>query len=426
MRHYLNGNLSLRLNIENRLISKHTLSPYEVTHESGWCKLKIALVVPHFFWAFGGHEYYLARELTKLNNQVKVFTSNILPTRYFKEIKKTKPIKKSVNELFEVEWLNTPLEIHGIPLFDPAGALQDYKPDIIHVQEFFQFCSQKAFLNANRMKVPFIFTQHKYDHPKGLWKVVWKSWGKLSGEYICKHSSHITAISRAAKIFIIQSMSAPERRVSVIPLGVDPEEFRPLDEEGTRVKEKLGLKGKIAILFVGRLTPVKGVDYLVKAFLRIHRKFPKTCLLIRGDGDLKSCLQDFIRNHGLENFVIFLPFYVRRELPLLYAMSDIFVLPSLKEPFGLVLLEAMACGKPVIGTKIGGISDIIKDKENGFLISQSNIEELVEKLEILVRDEKLRINMGLNGRKMAEKEFDYEVIAKKTLKIYEKCVEKEL
>jgi glycosyltransferase involved in cell wall biosynthesis len=385
-------------------------------------ELKVALIVPHFFWTFGGHEYYLARELSKLDIQVKVFSSNILPTRYFKRIKKIEPREKNVDKLFDVEWFNTPLEIHQIPFFDPTDGLQEYDPDVIHCQEIFQFCSQRAFLSAKKMRIPFIFTQHKYDNPAGPWKMAWNIFRKSFGKYICNYSSHITAISNAAKQFLIHSMSLPEDHITVIPLGVDVAEFRPLKSEGACLKQRLGLEDRTVILFVGRLTPIKGVHHLVKAFAKICRLHPEACLLIRGEGEQKKYLSKFIKDHGLEHYVFFLPFFPRKMLPVLYSMSDIFVLPSLKEPFGLVLLEAMACGKPAVGTNVGGIPDIIKDGVNGFLVKTGQTGELAEKLEILIRDEEQRATMGYKARKIVEDYFDYKIIAGKTASIYTRCL----
>lgn len=383
--------------------------------------MRIALVVPHLYPKFGGHEYYLARELAKLGQQVKVFTSDLQPTRYFKRPARVLGERKSIDEPFQIQRIYTPTEIHGVPVFNPSPALKNYLPDVIHTQEYFQLCSQAAFFAAGKRNTPFIFTQHKYDYPKGPWKILWKILDHTGGRILRNQASHITAISNAAKDFLV-STGAPRDQITVIPLGVDTHEFNPT-VNGTLFRQKLQFLDKTVILFIGRLTPTKGVQHLLRALSKVHKNFPNACLIIRGNGEQKQHLKKLSKKLQIKKSVIFLDAIRRSELPQLYAACDIFVLPSLKEPFGLVLLEAMAIGKPVIGSKVGGIPDIIRNGVSGFLIEAGNVNELTSRLSDLVSDPKLRAKMGKKGREISLKTFDYRIIAKKTLEIYEHCIE---
>jgi len=383
--------------------------------------MRIALVVPHLYPEFGGHEYYLARELAKLGQQVKVFTSDLKPTRYFKRPERVPTEPKSFDEPFQMQRIYSPTEIHGVPVFNPSPALRNYLPDIIHTQEYFQLCSQVAFSAARKLNSPFIFTQHKYDYPKGAWKILWKILDHTAGRNLRNQASQITAISSAAKDFLV-SIGASRHQITVIPLGVDTQEFNPT-VNGTLFRQKLQILDKTVILFIGRLTPTKGVQDLLRAFSRVHKNFTDTCLIIRGDGEQKQHLQELSKQLQIKESVIFLDAIQRSKLPQLYAACDIFVLPSLKEPFGIVLLEAMATSKPLIGSKVGGIPDIIRDNVNGFLFEAGNVNELTSRLSELVIDSKLRTKMGKMGREISLNIFNYKTIAKKTLEIYSQCME---
>jgi len=377
--------------------------------------MKIALVVPHLYPEFGGHEYYLARELERGGQDVCVFTSDLQPTRYFKKTMRISA-NQDKDEIFEIRRIHTIGEVHGVPIFNPSSALRKYRPNVIHAQEYFQFCSMASFYAARRLNVPFVFTQHKYYYPRGIWSAFWSFMDNSFGNMIKKRATQITAISSAAKRFLI-STGVPGNRIKVIPLGVDTSEFTPIS--GIHLRKKLGLLNKTVILFVGRLTQVKGVEFLITAFNRVHKAFPNTKLVILGRGELKQNLIELSEKLQIKNSVIFLDFIERAEMPQLYAASDIFVLPSFKEPFGLVLLEAMAMEKPIIGTRTGGIPDVITNGVNGFLIEPGNIDELSFRLAELVDNPELRAKMGKQGREIAIKMFDYQVIAKKTLEIYQ-------
>jgi len=121
----------------------------------------------------------------------------------------------------------------------------------------------------------------------------------------------------------------------------------------------------------------------------------------------------------LENNVRMVGFVPPEDLRKLYAASDVFALPSIEgEGFGLVVTEAMSCGKPIIGTKVGGITIQIKDGWNGFLIDPAKEKQLAEKIICLMKNPDLRKRMGLNSRKLAEQEFDYRIITQNYIRIY--------
>lgn len=157
------------------------------------------------------------------------------------------------------------------------------------------------------------------------------------------------------------------QRMSVIPCGVDLCHFKPLDRESARAS--LGLNGEPTLLFVGRPDPLKGGDLLIQAIGLLEQ--PVTALMVGGklEGDSELAhLRALAQEHGLADQIRFTGAVPQNDLPRYYSAADLMIVPSYYESFGLVAVEALACGTPVIATKVGGLQYIVQDGENGFLI----------------------------------------------------------
>jgi glycosyltransferase involved in cell wall biosynthesis len=204
-------------------------------------------------------------------------------------------------------------------------------------------------------------------------------------------------------------------RVVIIPNGVDAQRFNP-KRDGSQVKARHGLEESKVILYVGALTRwhrYKGLDVLIKAFAEIQDRMKEARLLIVGDGDLKPEYQASCSNMAQK--VIFAGNVDDNELPNYYAASDLLVLPSLdqSEGFGLTLLEANATGKPVVASRVGGIPSVVRDEVNGLLVPLSDHKTLAETIINLIKNEDKLLEMGKNGRRIAEA-HDWKHIANKT------------
>jgi glycosyltransferase involved in cell wall biosynthesis len=210
----------------------------------------------------------------------------------------------------------------------------------------------------------------------------------------------------------------PEEKLEVIPNGVNVEDFNVSEEEVERVRRKYGLEG-IVVMFAGTVTPRKGVLELMKAAELLNRR--DVLFLVVGNLDLDKeyarKVMEYAKDKGINaKFTGFVPY---EDLKALYSACDVFVLPSFEEGQGVVLLEAMASGKPLIGSKVGGIPMQIREGWNGFLVKPGDVEQLAEKIRYLVENESERTKMGRNSKKLAEDEFDWEKIAGRYLKVYE-------
>jgi glycosyltransferase involved in cell wall biosynthesis len=210
----------------------------------------------------------------------------------------------------------------------------------------------------------------------------------------------------------------PEEKLEVIPNGVSVEDFELSKEEVERVRKKYGLEG-VVVMFAGTVTPRKGVFELIRAAEILNNK--DVLFLIVGnlnlDREYAQKVMEYARIKGINaKFTGFVPY---EDLKALYSACDVFVLPSFEEGHGIVLTEAMASGKPLIGSNVGGIPMQIKDGWNGFLVEPGNEKQLAEKIGYLIENEEERAIMGKNSRKLAKEEFDWEKIAEKYLRVYE-------
>ena len=162
------------------------------------------------------------------------------------------------------------------------------------------------------------------------------------------------------------------------------------------------------ILFVGHLEKVKGVEYLIDAFNKIKDEFPDFKLILVGKGGERKNYQLSIINYQLQDKVEFKGELSLEQVRDIMKNCYCLILPSLSEGLGRVLMEAMALGKPVIGSNVGGIPDLIKDKENGFLTKPKDSQDLYRKMMLLLRDKDLAMQMGKRGREIVKQNFSNE------------------
>lgn len=228
---------------------------------------------------------------------------------------------------------------------------------------------------------------------------------------------------RIKKFFICSEYARKEfekftnLKAKVIPYGIDYKKFKRRNEKKKKING-IDLKNKIVIIAVGRLSPQKGFDYLLKALSKVKEKEKDFVLLIIGDGEERKNLENLTKKLGLEKEVIFLGKIFHEKLPKYYHLADIFVLPSLYESFGIVFLEAMAAGLPIISTNTAAIPEVVK-KNTGILVEPKNVEELARAILMLMKNRNKRIKMGKEGMKIAKK-FDWSIISKLMLKEIEK------
>lgn len=240
-------------------------------------------------------------------------------------------------------------------------------------------------------------------------------------EETAKNATLIVTISRYSLEKIQKHYGVEPSKVRIVPNGVDVEKFKPM-ENPAAVKQQFGLGNEPCVLFVGSLIPRKGLPFLVEAAKKIVKEQAGTKFLIVGDGPLKNQLADSLETANLSGNFKFLGNIKEDALSAVYNCADVFVLPSIQEGQGIVLLEAQASGKPVVAFDVGGVNEAVQNGETGLLVKRGSTIELADALLKLLGDRALREKMGANGRGFVTENFTWDICAQKMLKVYREAL----
>jgi len=308
-------------------------------------------------------------------------------------------------------------EIYDAFLRATIKAVEDFKPEIIHVHHAFPTAWLAAFIK-DTYNINYVVTIHGSELPTL----------ERDRRY---YQRTYDAMYRAKRIFPNSGYTRDwflrifkgnfHEKCRVIPGGVNINKFVFTERGYKDVDNKLGLHGRPVVVFAGKLTKYKGVEYLIGAAKKIHGE-----VVILGEGPERGRLQEKAAQLGLTNvhWVGHLGAGVQKLAPY-YSRADVFVAPSVwDEPLGLVILEAMACNTPVVVTRKGGIPLAVKEGFNGLFVRARNSAEIVEKVNKLLDNESLRLKMGQNARRSVEERFSWETISHKFEKRYGKFARK--
>ena len=254
---------------------------------------------------------------------------------------------------------------------------------------------------------------------------------RVEGE-LMRDMSRIVAATPLDKQQMVDLYGADPAKIDVIPLGVDLGTFRPVPPDEARQAIGLEVPGLChLILFVGRLDPLKGLDTLLRGMCKLAELEPDLakswCLAVIGgdeeeegqalDNELE-CLDKLKGEVGMRDLVIFLGSRAQDTLPYYYSAAEVVVVPSHYESFGLVALEAMACGTPVIASRVGGLQHTVEDGVTGFLVPAGEPDAFAEKLRLVLLDGELRQRLGANARQKAQA-YTWQIVADRILNLYE-------
>ncbi|HYT19210.1 MAG TPA: glycosyltransferase family 4 protein [Candidatus Polarisedimenticolia bacterium] len=252
---------------------------------------------------------------------------------------------------------------------------------------------------------------------------VWEPLGILQ-RLALRHSNLVLAPSKDTAEHVATEQGVPEERIRVLPWGLDPQ-FEALISPGSHPVLPENFPSGRVILSVGRWLAAeryKGMDTLITALPRLLTQRPEVQLVLVGSGDDRAWLEDLAEQTGVNRHVHFLTGLTYSEIAACYAACEIFAMPSGGEGFGLVYLEAMACGKPVIGGLHGGAPEVIQDGVTGYLVPHGDPIQLAISMETLLADPVHAKEMGARAKQRAEHDFRFNVFAKSLKKILrEQC-----
>jgi len=236
---------------------------------------------------------------------------------------------------------------------------------------------------------------HYYTRPKDE-RTIMGLTSKLHRKTVQKSDAIITISQKVRKLY---EDIVDDEKISVIPLGVDTGVFKPA--------EKRVHKDDYEILYVGYLYKLKGVEYLIRSMALVAKERRDFKLRVVGDGPEKSRLMALTKALNLEERVLFEGFVPHTQIVRYYQQCDIFCFPTLGEPFGKVILEAMACGKPVIASNVEGPAEIIEDKRTGLLIPPARPQILAKAILELIADENKMKKIGAAARKAVTQSYSW-------------------
>jgi D-inositol-3-phosphate glycosyltransferase len=259
---------------------------------------------------------------------------------------------------------------------------------------------------------------------------------RIDGELkVLKGADKIIVATRDEKENLLSLYSAKEKKIKVIPPGVDTAHFYPIPVE--EAKEYISMpEDEKMILFVGRIEPLKGIDTLIRAIAQIRKAdvlsiCPHYLYIIGGNPEASGedaskemqRLQDLCAKLDLHDLVLFLGKRDQDSLQYYYSAAEMVVMPSHYESFGMVALEAMACGTPVIATQVGGLQHLVQDGETGFVIPNGDPDALEEKITMLICQEAMKDRMSSNSVAYAQT-LNWDVIAEKLIKQFKKLTDR--
>jgi glycosyltransferase involved in cell wall biosynthesis len=308
-----------------------------------------------------------------------------------------------------------------------------YKPlkhdiDIVHAHAGNPPAPIAAYRYAEKKRKPFVLTYHGDGQ---------ENWGSFirrisisfyNKYFLDKILSYADVIISPSEYYIDESRFLGKYRdkIIVIPNGINMEDF-DVSYSKEECRKRLGLPtDKNIILFLSALYSFKGPHILIKAMPKIVKEVPDAKLVFVGSGGMREELEGLCKKIGVKKYVKFAGFVEESLKPLYYRAADVFCLPSTMkhEIFGIVNLEAMACGLPIVASKIGGVPDVVKDGENGLLVAPKDSEAFTDAIIYLLENEDVRERMGKNGRKKAEG-YSWERIAEETEEVYLSLMEQE-
>lgn len=383
--------------------------------------LNICLVSYEFPPMYGGegmYTYGLAKALSDLGHNVNIITTGL----------KGK-IKSSDFDIIYVPQIEKPgLKLLSFSIRVKKKIEQLYKYENIDV---LHHTNDYYFLFPFKKVIPLVATVH---HPYAAERKVIRSNGNIFDylrylrqrplyyhekmeKFSCEKADRIISVSKYTAHSIINQYNILPSKIKIIPNAVDINRFNPAIE-GHEIRERLNIQSEPTVLFVGRLDHNKGILYLIDAFLKIIMQIPDAKLVIVGEGPFKNSILSRVNKLNLRKSVTLVGRVDEEDLPKVYAASDLVVLPSLMEGFGIVLLEAMASGRPCVATRVGGTEEAIIDGENGFFVPSADPYSLSRAIYTLLTNDNLAKDLGRAGRKRVEKNFTWDKIAKRTIEVY--------
>lgn len=240
------------------------------------------------------------------------------------------------------------------------------------------------------------------------------------------------AVTAASKHLLgrVADLDACHETLELVPLGMDVEAFHPDASAAASLRGRLRVThDEVLVLGIGRLVKLKGFEHLIEAMARVRDRAPNVRLVVAGDGDMRRELIEHASRLGLEGRVTFVGMVQRAEVPAYFAAADVVAVPTVRhedgfvEALGYVVHEALATGKPVVASRVGGLPEVVEDGETGYLVDERDPGALAEAILTLARDPDLRRRFGENARARALAALSWDGVAQTWVDLYQRLID---
>lgn len=393
--------------------------------------MKILHIIPSYIpaYRYGGpvkvvHE--LCRALVRKGQEVLVLTTNVNGDRDLNNL------TDKVHKIEEVKVAYYPVKFLRWYFYSRSlsRAIKNniMKFDVVHIHSIYLYPTLAASYWCRNFRIPYIISPlgaldldmiRLRNYLRKMFYI------KFIEQKNIKNASlvHVTSIYEKERFLSLGFNKVP---VTVVPHGIDVEEYEPRTDSGGLRAKYTKLQGKKIILFLGRVHFKKGFDLLALAFKKIVEKRSDTYLVIAGpdQGGYANKVKEMFAKFNLSENVIFTGMLLESDKLSAFYNSDVFVLPSRGENFGFAVLEAMACKLPVVITDRVGLYPDVEEYEAG-VVTKCNSEQIAAAILKLLDNETLRKSMGENGRRLAKDRFAWDKVVDKMIKVYNSVIQKE-
>jgi glycosyltransferase involved in cell wall biosynthesis len=371
---------------------------------------------PRIVGGIARHCLGLARALAKEKHEVHVVTLDFPGAPAFEDIggAKVHRVKTELGHPNFITW--TYIFNHFIEK-KVAMLSHDVEFDIIHIHDW--LTAPAGIASKHHLDKPLVSTVHSTEvgrvhdlRSPDSYMIDGLEW------WMTYEANKVILCSESVRGELLDHFHLPPEKTMVIPNAIDVSEYdRNVDRKG--VKRRYGIEPpEKLVLFVGRLVPQKGVEYLIKAVPLINPRDSGVRFIITGDGWSKSHLENLAAAIGYSDQIRFLGFIPDSERVELTMSADVLVVPSVYEPFGIVALEGMAAGVPVVASNVGGLAEILENDLTGVLVYSGDPESMAQGVNRVLSDIAYSQWLTQNAKKKVQEAYSWEAIAKRTIEVY--------
>ena len=363
----------------------------------------------------------LAKALVKLNHKVHLFTLDFPGTPNYEEMDGVK-IYRASTELGHPNFLTWVLMFNHFLSKRMADVTGKVDFDLMHVHDWLAAFSGISF--KHYLKKPMVLTVHSTEigraqglHSPDSFAINGIEW------WATYESNRVIVCSHSMKDEICNHFNIPAEKVDVIPNAIDATKYHSSSDRGS-VRQRFGVGwGEKLVLCVGRLVPQKGIEYFIRAIPKIAQRFPEAKYIIVGEGWSRDILEAEARASGYAHKIKFTGFASDQDVINLMSSADVLVVPSIYEPFGIVALEGMATGVPVVASQVDGLAEIIDHERTGIFVFPRSPESIAWGIGRVLSDYDHAKWMVENAKEKLHKAYSWEAVAMKTVEVYKKVVE---